>query len=108
MIQIYEIPYTKSKYDTLEKHLYVDEKIDVNNSCFVYFHWNVDTVEAFYFIKDLETRFHININWVNFSKTYLDLIEKKLYPNSFINTIRRELTQRYIFDLFNELNKEEN
>lgn len=75
---VYQIRYTENKYETFNEYVKSTFKLNFERDCFVYFHYGEKAAEyidgvcpnyltAYYFIKDLENRFNVNINWFDFS-----------------------------------------
>lgn len=107
-----ELKYTDKKFNTLEEY-FPNIKYKINNTnCIVFFNlgsdakeflsnelkeYAVDTVTAYSFIKDLETRFKININV--FDLEYFFKYNKERNNNSVIKL--NDLTLAYT-NLVNE------
>ena len=86
---IYEIPYNKNFYNEFEKYILNlrGATLNFDEDCFVYFHYgNIsskyineeypDFLTSYEFVKDLEKRFNVNINWIDLSFIFDHLILK--------------------------------
>lgn len=100
---IYEVIYKPTISDNFEDHVKNVFKINYQQDCFVYFHFGSlaskyldkdypDTLTAHLYIKNLENKFKVNVNWIN-----LDFIFEKLNTHSADLPIRKEDVERIIF-----------
>lgn len=100
---IYEIIYKPIISDEFEDHVKNVFKINYKKDCFVYFHLGSlaskylnkdypDTLSSHLYIKNLESKFKVNINWIN-----LDFIFEKLNKHSNLLPIRKDDIERIIF-----------
>ena len=119
---VYEILYTKNQYDTLQQYIHCGfRQIDLNSDCFVYFylgdHSNqvlpiIDNntiypsiIESHQFIKGLENKFNININWVDLSFFFDHIYQKNNNSDNFkldplqVLLASRELKTMYIISM---------
>lgn len=99
---IYEVVYKNFITDNFEDHVKNVFKIDFKNDCFVYFHFGEkaekffdqtypNQTSAYFYIKELESKFKVHINWVN-----LDFIFNKLSDHQCI-TFQKEDVERFIY-----------
>jgi hypothetical protein len=90
---IYEVKYIQNTYDKLEDYVKnkIKFKLDYEKDCFIYFYLgekankyltqeinepNILTASSY--IKDLETRFNVNINWIDLSFIFENLAKHSL------------------------------
>jgi hypothetical protein len=90
---IYEVKYIQNTYDKLEDYVKnkIKFKLDYEKDCFIYFYLgekankyltqetnepNILTASSY--IKDLETRFNVNINWIDLSFIFENLVKHSL------------------------------
>lgn len=118
-----ELKYTDKKFNTLEEYFpNIKHKIN-NTNCIVFFNlgsdakeflsnelkeYAVDTVTAYSFIKDLETRFKININV--FDLEYFFKYNKERNNNSVIKLndltlVYTNLVNEYLRSITNYINR---
>jgi type I site-specific restriction-modification system R (restriction) subunit len=99
---IYEVIYNPIISNNFEDHVKNVFKIDYQNDCFVYFHFGPksvqyldknypDTVTSHMYIKELETRFNVNINWINLDFIFENLANHPILP------IRKDDVERIVY-----------
>lgn len=75
---IYEVIYTQEKHNEFEDYVKNVFKLNYEKDCFIFFYLgekaekyldiiHPNITSAHFYIKDLESRFNVNINWINLS-----------------------------------------
>jgi hypothetical protein len=89
---IYEVIYTQEKYNEFEDYVKNVFKLNFKNDCFIFFYlgenakkyldqFHPDLTTAHLYIKELETRFNVNINWIDLSFIFENLNKHNLPIN---------------------------
>jgi hypothetical protein len=86
---VYEVIYTTEKFEELESYVKNVFKINLKSDCLIYFHLGSeaskflgsdypDYLTAYNYTKELESRFKVNINWIDISYIFKNLL---LHPS---------------------------
>lgn len=78
---IYEVTYNPKIADNFESHVKNVFRLDYDKDCFVFFYLGEEAskylneqapslLSAYLYIKELETRFKVNINWIDISAIF--------------------------------------
>jgi hypothetical protein len=109
---IYEVLYIKENFKEFEKYVKNVYKINYKTDCFIYFHYGEkakkilnknypNNKEAYFYIKDLEKRFKVNINWIDISYIFdhikfeydIDDLERVIY---YVKQMNKNAIERLI------------
>jgi hypothetical protein len=82
---VYEVIYTTEKFEELESYVKNVFKINLKTDCLIYFHLGTDAskflgsgypdyLTSHLYIKELESRFKVNINWIDISYIFKNLL----------------------------------
>lgn len=102
---IIDIKYTENKYERLESYCDCPVRLEKSKCCFVYFQWDKDYYNSYEFVKYLEEKFQININWIDLSFIYKKFKQRQSINKS-MNKLYKDIIKSYIEILEENVNEQ--